>query len=83
MTEQIEEIQDRPIKMFGFIIPSLPKLTIRFGTVFLKFKRDAKKGGRVFKRELIVQGIDEETADGLTEIYLKSSHIKQYIGFLR
>jgi hypothetical protein len=84
MASQKEDQEDnRPIKLFGIILPSLPKLTIRFGGLFLRFKMDAKKGGRVFHKELINQGLDERTADELTEIYLQSSHLKQYIGFLR
>lgn len=71
------------MKIFGFILPALPKLTIRFGAVFLRFKRNAKKGGRVFKKELIDQGIDEETATALTQVYLRSSNIRQYMTYLR
>lgn len=69
----------RPIKIFGMMLPSMPKLTIRLAGTFLRFKRSANKAGRVFKKELIKQGIDKKTANELTERYLESSHIKHYI----
>jgi len=68
-----------PIKFFGIMIPSLPSLMFRFTGSFLRFKIDAKKAGKVFKKELIKQGIDKETADELTETYIESSHIRKYI----
>lgn len=67
------------VKAFGMFLPSIPSLTFRFGKVFFKFKRDAKKGGKEFRKELIRQGIDKKTAEGLTEKYLEASHIKNYI----
>ena len=72
-----EEIS--PIKIFGILIPSMPSLMFRFTGSFLRFKIDAKKAGKVFKKELIKQGIDKETADELTETYIESSHIRKYI----
>ena len=67
------------IKLFGMIIPSMPSLMFRLTGTFLRFKRYANKAGKVFKKELIKQGIDKETADDLTRIYLESSHIRKYI----
>ena len=69
----------RPVKMFGMMLPSMPMLTIRLGGTFLRFKRNANKAGRVFKKELINQGIDKKTASELTEMYLQGSHIRRYI----
>jgi hypothetical protein len=68
-----------PIKLFGMMLPSMPKLTIKLTGTFLRFKRDANKAGKVFKKELLNQGIDKDTADDLTEIYLKGSQIRNYI----
>ena len=42
----------------------------RLSGTFLRFKLDAKKGGKIFKRELIKQGFDKEKANELTEMYL-------------
>ena len=60
---------------------SFPSLFLTMGRIFLRFKRDAKKAGRIFRRELKAQGIDKETAAALTETYLKSSEIRQYLSF--
>jgi len=69
----------RPIKLFGMMLPSMPKLTLRLTATFLRFKRNANKAGKVFKKELLKQGIDDKTASELTDIYLESSHIRKYI----
>ena len=68
-----------PIKLFGIMIPSIPSLMFRLTGTFIRFKSDANKAGKVFKKELIKQGIDEETAAELTEKYMESSHIRRYI----
>ncbi len=68
-----------PIKLFGIMIPSMPSLMFRIMGTLLRFKSDANKAEKVFKKELINQGIDKETAAELTEIYMKGSHIRQYI----
>lgn len=67
------------IKIFGMILPKMPSLMFRLTGTLLRFKSDANRAGKVFKKELIQQGIDKETADELTEIYMKGSHIRQYI----
>jgi hypothetical protein len=66
-----------PIKWFGMIISFTPSLLVKSGGAFLRFKRQAKKGGKVFKKELINQGFDRKTASELTEEYLKGSHLIQ------
>ena len=73
----VEEV--RFIKLFGMMIPSLPSLMFRLTGTFIRFKSDANKAGKIFKKELIKQGIDKETAAELTGIYMESSHIKKYI----
>ena len=67
------------IKLFGMMIPLIPSLMFRLTGTFIRFKSDANKAGKVFKKELIKQGIDKETADELTGIYMESSHIRKYI----
>ena len=70
-------------RVLGALLPYLPSLMLRLGGSFLRLKRDAKKAGRTFQKELLRQGIDEGTAAGLTEIYLEPSSIKQYMGLFR
>jgi hypothetical protein len=77
--EKKEERERRPIYFLGILFPKLPSLTIRLGGTFLRFKRNANKAGKVFKNELIKQGIDKNTAIGLTEIYMDTSHIRNFI----
>ncbi|MCK5261089.1 MAG: hypothetical protein KAJ44_02820 [Thermoplasmatales archaeon] len=84
MTEEVEDQEKvNGFRIFGMFLPSLPSLMLKFGGVFLRFKREAKKGGRTFQRELINQGLDEITAAQLTEIYLESSNIANYISLFR
>lgn len=71
------------MKLFGMLLPSMPPLMIRLTGTFLRFKRDAKKAEKVFKKELKKQGIDKETANELAEIYLESSHIRKYIQIMK
>jgi len=73
MSEKV--VEERPIKFFGFLLPSLPRLILRCGGTFLRFRRDAKKAGKVFKKELIEQGIDIQTATELTDIYMDGSDL--------
>lgn len=70
-------------RVLGVLLPYLPSLMLRLGGSFLRLKRDAKKAGRTFQKELLRQGIDEGTAAELTEIYLEPSSIKQYMGLFR
>lgn len=80
MTEK-KEGNANTIRLFGMILPSLPLLLLRSGGALLRFKRDAKKGGKAFHKELLRQGINEATAAELTRMYLEPSNIKNYMGF--
>jgi hypothetical protein len=64
-----------PLKYLGMMLPALPPLMFRLTGTFLRFKRDAKKAGKVFKKELIKQGFDKKTASELTEKYLETSNL--------
>jgi len=80
MPKEINGEEDiRPIKIFGILLPSLPSLIFRFGGTFLRYKKSAQRAGKVFKKELIKQGLDKETADELTEEYLEASHFSNFI----
>jgi hypothetical protein len=80
MSQNMENINEpRTIKLFGLMLPALPSLLVRFGGTFLRFKRDARKGGKVFQKELINQGIDEKIAEELTEKYLEGSNLSKYL----
>lgn len=71
------------IKLFGMLLPKMPFLMFRLSGTLIRFKSQANKAGRVFKKELVKQGIDEETAEELKEIYMEGSHIGQYIMNMR
>ena len=73
-----KESEVRPIKMFGIILPSLPSLTIKLGATFLRFKKNAQRAEKVFRKELIKQGLDKETANSLTEQYMEGSKIQKF-----
>jgi hypothetical protein len=77
--EKNKKRNGRPIKFLGIMLPSMPKLLIRFGGLFLRFKRDAKKAGRVFQKQLIKKGIDKKTAKILTDKYLEGSDLSSYM----
>jgi hypothetical protein len=50
-------------------------LVFKLGFVYFRFKRNAKKAGKTFEKEMVSNGIDKSTAKLLKEEYLKSSHI--------
>ena len=66
--------------VFAGVTSSIP-LIVKLGFVYLGFKRRAKKAGKVFKQELIANGINEEVAARLTEEYLKGSHFLSQFDF--
>lgn len=84
MNNKVEEKNDAdPIKIFGIVLPALPSLVLRFGGLYLRFKREAKKGGRIFQKELMQQGLDRSTAEELTAVYLEGSDLLRYMQMLR
>ena len=76
--ENKEKWERRPMKMFGILLPSLPSLTIRLGATFLSFKKNAQRAEKVFRKELINQGLDKQTANDLTEKYMEGSKIQRF-----
>lgn len=84
MNEEAEAQENvNGFRFFGMVLPSLPSLMFKLGGVFLRFKREAKKGGRTFQKELVNLGLDKTTAAQLTEIYLESSNVANYISLFR
>ncbi len=84
MTKKVKEShKEMPFKLFGMILISFPSLLFKSGGAFLRFKREAKKGGQIFQRELVKQGIDKSTADELTEIYMGGSNIVKSLMSMR
>jgi hypothetical protein len=78
MNKKIEETRkSNSIELFGAILPFLPTLLLKSGWAFLRFKMEAKRGGDIFQKELINQGLDKTTAARITEIYLEGSHVFQ------
>jgi len=79
MSEKNDMREVSTFRFFGIMIPSLPSMMFRLGETFLRFKKDAKKAGKVFRKELINQGVDKKTAVELTEKYLEGSNIISYM----
>jgi len=67
------------IRLFGMLLPKMPSLMFRLSGTLIRFKSQANKAGKVFKKELVKQGIDKETAEELKGIYMEGSHIRQYL----
>jgi hypothetical protein len=84
MSERVHE--NRKVTMFDafkVLIPYIPTMLFRIPRTLLHIKKMAQRGGNVFQRELIAQGIDQETARKLTESYLETSNLKTYLSFIR
>jgi len=79
MTEKSKENEDRnPVKLFSMVLSSVPSLVFRLGGTFLRFRKDAQRAGKIFKKELIKQGIDKNTAEEFSKIYTQGSSIKHF-----
>jgi len=78
-----EKHSNNPIKIFGVMLPSLPAITIRLGGTLLRLKRDSNKAGKIFKKELIKQGIDKDTANELRQIYTNNMNFHNLIKVLK
>ena len=77
MNEKEEASKSNLIELFGAILPFLPTLLLKSGWAFLRFKMEVKRGGDIFQKELINQGLDKTTATRITGIYLEGSNIFQ------
>jgi hypothetical protein len=80
MNKKVEEVRkSNSIELFGTILPFLPTLLLKSGWAFLRFKMEAKRGGDIFQKELINQGLDKTTASRITGIYLEGSNVFQLL----
>ena len=75
------KVSENGFSTFISVIPSMIPLVFKLGIVYLRFKRKAKRAGKAFKKELIKNGIDKETAKLLTEDYLRSSRVLRQFDF--
>lgn len=69
--------------MMKVLLPHLPGLLLRMSGTLLRFKRDAKKAGRLFQQTLRAEGLDEKTAEELTSVYLENSNIFRFFEFFK
>jgi hypothetical protein len=69
----IKKAERNPLKIIGFLILMFPSLIFRFGGESLRFKSKARRAGRIFRKELVQQGLDRTTAAQLTAFYLEGS----------
>ena len=56
-------------------------LAFKIGRLYLGFKMRAKKAGKIFKKELIANGIDKKMAREMTVEYMKTSHFLSEFNF--
>ena len=76
MTKKSEENSDEnPVKIFGMMLSSMPSLMFRLGKTFLRFRKEALKAEKIFKKELINQGIDKNIAEELSKTYSEGRKI--------
>ena len=79
MIKKSKENEDNnPVKVFSMVLSSMPSLMFRLGGTYLRFRKDAQKAGKIFKNELIKQGIDKNIAEELSKIYTEGSNIKHF-----
>ena len=75
MIKKTEEKRNVNSELFSIILPLIPNLLLKSGWAFVRFKMDAKKGGSIFQKELMNQGLDKTIATKLTDIYLEGSNL--------
>ena len=68
-----------PLQMVGAVISFLPRFGFSFLRGYLGVKRRANKGSRIFKQQLLKQGMDRRQANELTELYFKPCKVSTYI----
>ena len=56
----------------------LPGMMLKLMSYYLGFKTAAKRGAEVFLEELVAQGVDKNTAEKLTNIYLDNARLLKH-----
>jgi hypothetical protein len=69
----LEKTERNLPKFVGSLILMSPSLIFRFGIEAFRFKSKAHRAGRIFRKELLQQGLDQKTAQQLTGYYLEGS----------
>jgi hypothetical protein len=70
-------------QLVGFLILMVPSLIFRFGGEALRFKSKAHRAGRIFRKELVQQGLDKSIATQLTAFYQEGSDPFKLLKVLR
>ena len=79
----IKKVEGNPLKIVGFFILMFPPLIFRFGGEALRFKSKAHRAGRIFRKELVQQGLDMSIVAQLTALYLEGSDPFKLLRLLR
>jgi hypothetical protein len=81
--EKTNKGKEEYFRIFCMSLPRFTSVILKLGKAFLRFKRTAKKGGSLFYDELKKQGIDNDMAERLTQLYLESTSSRNYLHFIR
>jgi hypothetical protein len=79
----IKKAERNPLKIVGFLILMFPSLVFRFGGEALRFKSKAHRAGRIYRKELVRQGLDKSMATQLTTFYQEGSDPFKLLKVLR
>ena len=63
------------LQIVGLTIPRIPLLIFKFGSWYLRFKGSAEKASKIFKKQLMTNGIDKQIADELTQCYTSTASL--------
>lgn len=63
------------LQFIGLALPRIPLLFFRFGSWYLRFKGNVNKASKIFKKQLMTNGIDKQMADELTKCYSSTANI--------
>ena len=63
------------LQIIGQTLPRIPLLFSKFGSWYLRFKGNVNKASKIFKKQLITDGIDIQMADELTQCYTSTANM--------
>jgi hypothetical protein len=67
---------DNVVRYSAILLTFIPFFLFRFTAQYLRFRSKVSKGSKIFKHELIKQGIDIKTAQALTNQYFKGTSLR-------